>query len=425
MRIQEQDLYIGSVLAQLVRYMPSCTIQKHDNDIVTYTINDECRLRIDYSTERSKPWQFELSKADIARSCDATSLMPTFFVFVCGVQSICVAHQTELMALLGKSRATQKIRITLPSTRQFLMQNCEQELSLHVAMNAFPSSIFTAFLKRPLGHAWPPLCTINVYRDEPNKLFSTQDRHFDLSDLLLIDLVSNEVRQNYVGISTKNPAWEVWDETTKRQIVENMLYQFEFEGVAAEITPVSTVQDAWCTDEFVWKIEYWREPDVSDELLDEARGIVLSYQIASTAHLERQLGISYYQASRLMQQIEVEGIVSATRSDGSRDMLIQKDYSVFENCLYLDDQQSAPVGALLCTSAEQAIAHLETGTVTFISFDDNLGGQKSGLEVAKHIKKLVAKKRIPMPAWDIHAASPIRRREIEAVMQLAKAKSCL
>lgn len=424
MRIQEQDLYIGSVLAQLVRYMPTCTIQKHGDDTVTYSINDECRLRIYYSTERSEQWQFGLSKADIARACDATSLMPTFFVFVCGVQSICVVHQTELMALLGKGRAKQKIRITLPSTRQFLIKNCVQDLSLRVAVNAFPSSIFTAFIKRPSGYAWPPLCTINVYHEEPNKLFSTQDRHFDLSDLLLNDLGSNEVRQNYVGISTKNPAWEVWDETTKRQIVENMLYQFEFEGVAAEITPISTVQDAWCTDEFVWKIEYWREHNVSDELLDEARDIVLSYQIASTAHLERQLGISYHQASRLMQQIEVEGIVSAIHSDGSRDMLSQKNYSIFENCLFLDDERSAPAGAILCTNAEQAIAHLETGTVTFISFDDDLGEQKSGLEVAKHIKKLVATKRIPMPAWDIHAASPIRRRKIEAVMQLAKAKSC-
>lgn len=424
MRILEQDLYIGSVLAQLVRYMPACTIQKHGDDTETYSINDECRLRIDYSTERSEQWQFGLSKADIARACDPTSLMPTFFVFVCGVQSICVVHETELMALLSKGRVKQKIHITLPSTRQFLMQNCEQDLSLRVAVNAFPSSIFTVFLKRPSGHAWPPLCTINVYRDEPNKLFSTQDRHFDLSDLLLSDLVSNDVRQSYVGISTKNPAWEVWDETTKRQIIENMLYQFKFEGVAAEITPVSTVQDAWCTDEFVWKIEYWREPEVSDDLLDEAREIVLSYQNSSTAHLERQLGISYYQASRLMQEIESEGIVSPVRSDGSRNMLIQKDYSVFENCLFLDDQRSAPRGAILCTNAEQAIEHLETGTVTFISFDDALCEQKSGLDVAKHIKKLVTTKRIPMPAWDIHAGAPIRRRKIEAVMKLAKAKSC-
>lgn len=315
MHIKEQDFYYGCVFSQILSYAASSTIQKTEGKKGAFTINDESHLFIKYSVEDGNQWQFFLSKSELAQCKEENQLMPVFMVFVCGLRSICVLTQADILALLGKSKTGQTLTINLQSDRHFHVLNGDQTLSKNIPVNAFPCSIFEAFSTKDPTYSWPPLCTINVYREKPVKIFSSTNRQLDLSDLLAQGLTDDEVKISYIGVSSKNPALEIWDETSKRQVVERMMYLFEFEGIAVDITPVTSETDAWCSDEFVWKIEYWREPDASDELLDEARDIVLSYQIASTAHLERQLGISYHQASRLMQQIEVEGIVSATCSD--------------------------------------------------------------------------------------------------------------
>lgn len=420
MHIKEQDLYYGCVFSQILNYAPSSTIQKIESKKGAFTINDESQLFIKYSVDDGKQWQFFLNKSELAQCKEENQLMPVFMVFVCGLRSICVLTQTDILALLGKSKAGQTFTINLQSDRYFHVLNGDQALSKKIPVNAFSSSIFEAISTKDPTYSWPPLCTINVYREKPVKIFSSTDRELDLSDLLAQDLTDDEVKVSYIGVSSKNPAWEIWDETNKRQIVERMIYLFEFEGIAVDITPMTSETDAWCSDEFVWKIEYWRERDFSDDYLDEAREIVLSYQMPSASFFERHLDITYYQAARLMQRLEDDSIVSPMQSNGCREMLIVRDYANVPGFLYLDDQRSPPIGAILCTTAEQAIDLINAGTVTLIPFDNDLGSQKTGCDVALHIKKMVAKKSIPMPAWEVHAADPVNRRKINAVMESAK-----
>lgn len=420
MRIREHDIYYGCVFSQILDYSALTTFKKVAGQQGVYTINDESLLVIKYSREADLEWHFSLSKSELARFKEDDLLMPVFMAFVCSNQQICLLKLPDVIELLGKGRGAQTFIISPRSKSHFQVRNHDQDLSKQISIRAFPSLLFDAFGDKDDSYAWPPLCAINVYREKPAKIFSSNDRRLDLSDLLIQDLTDNEVRVNYVGVSTRNPAWEIWDEPTKRKIVEHMVYLFEFEGVAVDIEPVTNESDVWCTDEFIWKIEYWREPSFSEESLIEGRKIVLDFQLASAALLERHLGISYHQAFCIMNELENEGVVSPIKSDGSRDMLVTTDYSAASGFLFLDDERTPPADVLLCRDADHAIALIETGNIKVISFDHDLGTKKTGYDVAKHIEKLVKVGRIAMPDWHIHSASPGDRRMIKTTMESAQ-----
>ena len=58
--------------------------------------------------------------------------------------------------------------------------------------------------------------------------------------------------------------------------------------------------------------------------------------------------------------------------------------------LFLDDQRECPGGLTLCRTAEEAILLIDTGNVSHISFDHDLGGRLNGYDVALHIENRVA-----------------------------------
>jgi len=88
--------------------------------------------------------------------------------------------------------------------------------------------------------------------------------------------------------------------------------------------------------------------------------------------------------------------------------------------IYLNDLRDPPDDVVLCRTAEEAIRLLESGQVTTIDFDHDLGEGMTGYDVAKHIEELVVAGRIPMPAWHIHSANPVGRMNIEAAMRSAE-----
>lgn len=61
--------------------------------------------------------------------------------------------------------------------------------------------------------------------------------------------------------------------------------------------------------------------DGVDPLIDRARAVVISYDKASISLVQRHLWIGYNRAARLMEALEVEGVVSPMQSDGSRKIL--------------------------------------------------------------------------------------------------------
>lgn len=62
-----------------------------------------------------------------------------------------------------------------------------------------------------------------------------------------------------------------------------------------------------------------------DELLDQARHLVIGAQKASTSWLQRQMRLGYNAASRLIEQLEEEGIVSQPDHTGRRNVLVASE----------------------------------------------------------------------------------------------------
>jgi S-DNA-T family DNA segregation ATPase FtsK/SpoIIIE len=60
-----------------------------------------------------------------------------------------------------------------------------------------------------------------------------------------------------------------------------------------------------------------------DELYDQAVGIVLRNRRASISLVQRHLRIGYNRATKLLEQMEQNGLVSRMQSDGNREILVQ------------------------------------------------------------------------------------------------------
>jgi S-DNA-T family DNA segregation ATPase FtsK/SpoIIIE len=77
----------------------------------------------------------------------------------------------------------------------------------------------------------------------------------------------------------------------------------------------------WLEEEPPW--EELMEEHEEDELLEEAIQIVKRYNRASTSFLQRKLRVGYPRASRIMDQLEEQGIVGPLEDDGrSREVLV-------------------------------------------------------------------------------------------------------
>jgi len=85
---------------------------------------------------------------------------------------------------------------------------------------------------------------------------------------------------------------------------------------AAGETPATTVSRPW--DGLMAEAE-------QDEMLEEAIELVVQTGRASTSFLQRRLGIGYPRASRLMDQLEEEGVVGPADGSRPRDVLVGQD----------------------------------------------------------------------------------------------------
>jgi len=62
--------------------------------------------------------------------------------------------------------------------------------------------------------------------------------------------------------------------------------------------------------------------DDFDELYEEAKSIVLSDKKTSISYLQRRLQIGYNRAARIVEQLELTGVISAPNAKGQREILV-------------------------------------------------------------------------------------------------------
>jgi DNA segregation ATPase FtsK/SpoIIIE, S-DNA-T family len=62
--------------------------------------------------------------------------------------------------------------------------------------------------------------------------------------------------------------------------------------------------------------------DMEDALYDTAVAIVMKDRKCSTSYIQRKLAIGYNKAARLVEQMEDQGLVSASNHVGKREILV-------------------------------------------------------------------------------------------------------
>lgn len=97
--------------------------------------------------------------------------------------------------------------------------------------------------------------------------------------------------------------------------------------------------------------------------------------------------------------------------------------------IFLDDLRDPPLfdkltGDLaqwdhVCRTAKEAIALVETGKVTFISFDHDLGDGMDGIAVANCIERLAVTDKIPPIDYDLHSGNVVGAGNIDRAMKAA------
>lgn len=88
--------------------------------------------------------------------------------------------------------------------------------------------------------------------------------------------------------------------------------------------------------------------------------------------------------------------------------------------IWLDDVRPAPSHEwVICTTAEQAIGLINMGSVTFISFDHDLGEGATGYDVAKYIEEEAVYGNLEPIGYEIHSSNPVGRKNIWMAMNNA------
>lgn len=87
--------------------------------------------------------------------------------------------------------------------------------------------------------------------------------------------------------------------------------------------------------------------------------------------------------------------------------------------VYLDDERAAPVGWVTARWPEDAIALLETGQVTDISLDHDLGDDLhgTGYDVLCWIEEAVATRDFVPPRIYIHSANPSAKQKMHLAVE--------
>lgn len=70
-------------------------------------------------------------------------------------------------------------------------------------------------------------------------------------------------------------------------------------------------------------------------------------------------------------------------------------------------EKSSSIDMVWIKDPQEAIRLIETGSVTFISLDHDLGTELTGYDVAKVIARLAYFKSIPKIEWRIHTDNPV------------------
>ncbi len=90
--------------------------------------------------------------------------------------------------------------------------------------------------------------------------------------------------------------------------------------------------------------------------------------------------------------------------------------------LWVDDQRQPPAGFNAhARSYAEAMDYLESGKVSEISLDHDLGEEKTGYDIAKWIEEKAFYGEITRILWSVHSANPVGATQMSQALKNADA----
>ena len=146
MKIQEQDIYHGAALTQIVEHESFKALNKGSSRYGHYLVNADCHVFVKYSRAENSPWQYTISPEQLEPIANvAGSTAHVYLCLVCGHQTICLLGQEQIEELIELGATdSQWIRVEVPQGGGCRVTSRLGRLGRVVPHNAFPSRLFEA-----------------------------------------------------------------------------------------------------------------------------------------------------------------------------------------------------------------------------------------------------------------------------------------
>jgi hypothetical protein len=144
MKIQEQDIYHGPALMQIVEHRSFKALNLASTNYGHYLVNTDRQVFVKYRKTKHSPWQFIFAPEELSALSKAMSGAGSVFVcLVCGHFTICALNAEEILQLVGLTEASQQsIRVEVPSGGSCHVSGTKGKLKKTVPHNSFPEKLF-------------------------------------------------------------------------------------------------------------------------------------------------------------------------------------------------------------------------------------------------------------------------------------------
>lgn len=144
MKIQEQDVYHGAALTQIVEHESFKALNRASTKYGHYMINADRQVFVKYRTSTSSPWIFTLQPSEVralASALDGPSKV--YLCLVCGKTTVCAMNAAELATVIEVQPAEQQwIRVELPKNASLRVSGSRGKLGRTVPHKSFPDKVF-------------------------------------------------------------------------------------------------------------------------------------------------------------------------------------------------------------------------------------------------------------------------------------------
>jgi hypothetical protein len=141
MKIQEQDVFHGPGLVQIVEHPSFKALNRGSARYGHYLINTDRHVFAKYSSRKKSPWQFTFQPSDLENIQEQEGAV--FVMLTCGHHTICALAKEELEQIVDlNSSAQQTVFVEVPSGGSCHVRGNQGKLARTIPHNQFPNKVF-------------------------------------------------------------------------------------------------------------------------------------------------------------------------------------------------------------------------------------------------------------------------------------------